>query len=240
MSAPLVRRSPAHPATVRGSVELTPRMRRVTLHSDALVGLLLRPAQDVELLLREPSGRRVKRRYTISGHRPDTGEIDVDVFLHGDSPGSVWGATAAPGDALEFQGPRGKLSVTSAPWHLLCGDESALPAIVAICAGLPADEPAIAVIEVTDAADELPVNATVHWVHRGDTPPGTPAVLTGALSALSLPDGPGHGYLMGETRTMVAARALLEERGMQHDDIFVKGYWNIGRPDRIAGRVPGS
>ena len=32
----------------------------------------VRPAQDVELLLREPSGRRVKRRYTIRRARPDT------------------------------------------------------------------------------------------------------------------------------------------------------------------------
>ncbi|MDT4956400.1 MAG: hypothetical protein QOD31_199, partial [Pseudonocardiales bacterium] len=24
-----------------------------------------------------------------------------------------------------------------------------------------------------------------------------------------------------------------------HEAIFVKGYWNIGRPDRIEGRSPG-
>jgi NADPH-dependent ferric siderophore reductase len=43
---------------------------------------------------------------------------------------------------------------------------------------------------------------------------------------------------MGETRSMVALRAHLEERGLAHDSIFVKGYWNIARPDRIAGRRP--
>ena len=81
--------------------------------------------------------------------------------------------------------------------------------------------------------------AETHWVHRGDTPPGTPELLTGALTELELPTEPGgHAYLMGETRTMVALRGQLEERGIAHDDIFVKGYWNIGRPDRIAGRTP--
>ena len=38
---------------------------------------------------------------------------------------------------------------------------------------------------------------------------------------------------------MVALRAVLEAAGFAHDAIFVKGYWNIGRPDRIAGRTPG-
>jgi NADPH-dependent ferric siderophore reductase len=33
-------------------------------------------------------------------------------------------------------------------------------------------------------------------------------------------------------------RSLLEARGMEHDAMFVKGYWNLGRPDRIAGRPP--
>ncbi len=50
----------------------------------------------------------------------------------------------------------------------------------------------------------------------------------------------GRAYLLGETRAMVALRALLEERGVPHDAIFVKGYWNLGRPDRLAGRAPSS
>jgi len=50
----------------------------------------------------------------------------------------------------------------------------------------------------------------------------------------------GRAYLMGETRSMVALRAVLEAAGFAHEAIFVKGYWNIGRPDRIAGRTPSS
>jgi len=102
-----------------------------------MVVVPIRPAQDIELLLREPSGRRVKRRYTIRQARPDVGELDLDVLLHGDGPGSRWGETAAPGQTVEFQGPRGKLELRPAPAHLLVGDESALPAIAAICAALP-------------------------------------------------------------------------------------------------------
>ncbi len=214
-------------------------MRRVTVAADTMRGAAIRPAGDVELLLREQSGRRVKRRYTIRRYRPETGELDLDVVLHGDGPGARWGANAAAGDAVEFQGPRGKLELRPAAWHLLVGDESALPAVAAICEALPADEPALALIEITDQTDEQPVGARdVRWLHRGDHPAGTSDLLRAALAETAIPAGAGRAYLMGETRAMVAARAELEARGVAHDAIFVKGYWNLGRPDRLAGRAP--
>ncbi len=238
MSGPVIRRSPVQVAEVTATTSLTPRMRRVTVRSPAMVGVQIRPAQDIELLLRESSGRRVKRRYTIRQARPDTGELDLDVLLHGDGPGSRWGETAAPGQTVEFQGPRGKLELRPAAAHLLVGDESALPAIAAICTALPAGEPATAVIEVQDEGDELPVEgADVRWVHRGTAAPGEATLLGAALDGSPVPPG-ARAYLMGETRAMVALRALLEGRGLDHDAIFVKGYWNVGRPDRLAGRPP--
>jgi NADPH-dependent ferric siderophore reductase len=212
-------------------------MRRVTVRAEAMTGVTIRPAQDVELLLREESGRRVKRRYTIRNARPDAGELDLDVLLHGNGPGARWGAAAAPGDEVEFQGPRGKLELRPAADHVLVGDESALPAIAAICAALPEHERARAVIEVQDGVDELPVQRETTWVHRAGAPPGGAELLTNALAQLEVPPH-AHAYLMGETRAMVALRAVLEGRGVAHDAIFVKGYWNVGRPDRLAGRPP--
>ncbi len=239
MPASLVRRSPVHTGRVVATEQLSERMRRVTLRCDAMLGLAPKPAQDVEVHLLESTGRRVKRRYTIRHARAECGELDLDVLLHGEGPGAAWGARAKAGDEVHFQGPRGKLELTSADWHLLCGDESALPAIAAVCEALPDREPARAVIEVRDEADQLPVRADVCWVHRNGHPPGTSTLLQPALAALELPRGSGHGYLMGETRSVVALRADLERRGLAHESIFVKGYWNLGRPDRIAGRAPG-
>ena len=235
-----ISRSPVHSADVVGARTLTPRMRRVTIRSEAVVGLAIRPAQDVELHLSDVTGRRVKRRYTIRQARPEAGEFDLDVLLHGDGPGSTWGATAMPGDHVSFQGPRGKLELRPAAWHLLIGDESALPAIAAITEQV---EPAVAVIEVAGDADELPLPAGVdaHWVHRGDSAAGSADFLLPVVQALDLGSATdARAYLMGETRSMVALRAVLEAAGFAHDAIFVKGYWNIGRPDRIAGRTPGS
>lgn len=225
-------------ATVTATDQLTPRLRRVTVRSAAMVGAEIRPAQDVELLLRDPGGRRVKRRYTIRHARPDSGELDLDVVLHGEGPGARWGAEARPGDEVEFQGPRGKLELRPAPWHLLVGDESALPAIATIVEALPGNETTVAFVEVQDAAEELPIpDADVRWVHRGDTSPGGAGRLAAALEALAPPAG-ARAYLMGESRAMITLRALVEAAGVEHDNVFVKGYWNVGRPDRIAGRAP--
>ena len=231
-----IRRSPVHVGTVVDARDLTPRMRRVRVRADALVGLAIRPAQDVELHLADAGGRRVKRRYTIRHLHADAGEIDLDVVIHGDGPGSTWGMQARPGDEVRFQGPRGKLEIGPADFHVLAGDETALPAIAAICESVSA--PALAVIEIHDDAERQDIAAEVTWVPRDGRDPGTPDLLVPAVRQLAVPDGVGHGYLLGETRSMVALRTVLEDKGLDHDAIFVKGYWNIARPDRIAGRAP--
>jgi NADPH-dependent ferric siderophore reductase len=214
-------------------------MRRIVVQADSMRGVEIRPAQDVELLLRDDSGRRVKRRYTIRATRPDAGELDLDVLLHGAGPGSAWAEAARPGEPVEFQGPRGKLQLRPGGWHLLIGDEAALPAIASICEALPAQEPAVAVVEVEDEADHLPVAAAITWVHRRGVPAGGADLLARAVADLAFPTG-GRAYLLGETRAMVALRGLVEERGVDHESVFVKGYWNRGRPDRLAGRRPES
>ena len=230
-------RTPTHLTGVTQVLHLTPRMRRITLRGESLIGLQTRPAQDVELILTEESGRRVKRRYTIRATRPDDGEIDIDALLHGHGPGSAWAATAQPGDEVSLLGPRGKLELRPAAWHLFVGDESALPAFASFIEALPETEIALAVVEVGDASDELEIRTEVTWVHRDGAPPGSPDLLTGALSTVERPGGTGRAYLLGESRAVVALRAVVKELGVPDDQVFVKGYWNLGRGVRA---VPGS
>lgn len=230
-------RTPAHSTRVSQVVGLTPRMRRITLAGESLRGLATRPAQDVEVILNEPSGRRVKRRYTIRNARPDVGEIDLDALVHGHGPGSSWAAAATPGDEVSFLGPRGKLELRPAAWHLFIGDEAALPAFASFIEALPADERALAVVEVGGPDDELPIGTDVQWVHRGDGPAGTPDLLTAALRSVIVPAGTGRAYLLGESRAVVALRPEVNALGVPEDQVFVKGYWNLGRGVRA---VPGS
>ncbi|SOD70798.1 NADPH-dependent ferric siderophore reductase [Jatrophihabitans sp. GAS493] len=238
-----IRRTPLHTATVTAASDLTPRMRRVTVTAPTLVGVAVNPAQDVELVLAEPSGRRVKRRYTIRFARPEIGEWDLDMLLHQEGPGSQWAADAKPGDAITFFGPRGRLKLTEADWDLFVGDESSLPAIAALLEALHGDGPggqprrARAFIEVEGAGDELPIQAgdgvelDLRWIHRGGLAAGTPTALApqldGFVSDGWTASGIGHAYLLGESRTVVALRAHLAPLQLSTEQIFTKGYWNL-------------
>lgn len=225
MTAQAIRRTPLHHATVLGARALTPRMRRITLQAPTLDQP--RPAQDVELILTEPTGRRVKRRYTIRHYRAVTHEIDVDALLHGQGPGALWAAQAEAGDTIDFFGPRGRLEVRAAAWHLLVGDESALPAIAALAEVVP--ERRYALIEVGDASDEMAVTAETRWLHRAGTAPARTDLLGAAIDAFEAPPGDGYGYLLGESRVVAALRARMQAKGLGNERLCVKGYWNVGR-----------
>jgi NADPH-dependent ferric siderophore reductase len=227
---------------VTATRDLTPRMRRITVAAPTLRGFRPSPAQDVELLLVDRTGRRVKRRYTIRHARPEVGEFDLDAVLHGgDGPGAAWAATAAAGDPVSFFGPRGRLRLTDADWHLFVGDESALPAFAELAAALPAGQPATVLVEVSDRADEIALprptdgGVRVRWLHRQGAAPGQPDLLAAALAAVQPPSGAGHGYLLGESRAMVALRPHLRRLGVEDRAIYLKGYWNLGRLIRPGG-----
>ncbi|MEU9888196.1 siderophore-interacting protein [Sphaerisporangium sp. NPDC051011] len=230
---PLRSKRAVHTATVTAVWELTPRMVRVTATAETFIGLEVRPAQDIELFLLNASGLPVKRRYTIRSYRPGQGEIDVDVFLHRHGLGSAWASTVQPGDTMEFAGPRGKLELRPADWHLFVGDEASVPAISALTEALGEQAATFVVAEVTDAADELPMQAhSVRWLHRRDHPTGTTALVEPAVQDLPLPPGTGHAYLLGESRVVSRLRTLMPALGVPHNNIFAKGYWNAPGRDR--------
>ena len=228
-----IRRTPQHSATVVAVRDLTPRMRRLTVSAPTLRGLCPRPAQDVELLLTDDTGRRVKRRYTIRHARPGDGEFDLDALLHGatHSPGARWATNAQPGDAVAFfVGPRGRLELTDADWHLFVGDELALPAIAELVEALPREHAAIAMLEVGEATDELTLcrshggELETRWIHRKGAQPGQPDLLSTGLAGLPPRPGTGHGYLLGESRAMVALRPRLRQYGLEDAAMYLKGY----------------
>ncbi|MGX1574932.1 siderophore-interacting protein [Cellulosimicrobium funkei] len=117
-------------------VDVTPRMRRVTLVGPELGAFerdgLPMPAFDapgfddhVKLVLASdgdvasalpvqrahgidwpPAPNRQGRDYTPRRWDPVAGELDLDLVLHGDGPAAAWAGAARPGDALWFVGPK--------------------------------------------------------------------------------------------------------------------------------------
>jgi NADPH-dependent ferric siderophore reductase len=220
--------------------QLSPSMRRVSLTAPELSDFSYLPGQDVMLLVAADGSRPIRRRYTIRSLDPATAELTLNIVLHGQGQGERWLRTARPGDTIEGIGPRGKISPSaSADWHLFMGDESALPAILAMTESLPADARATAVIEVPDPADEQEPDAAAlvrfTWLHRLGRPAGDPALLAAEAEEVELPSGLGHAYLFGEASVVLRLREILETRGMRPDQMSPKAYWGRGRANAGHG-----
>jgi NADPH-dependent ferric siderophore reductase len=237
-------------ATLVRRRKLTPRMIRVTLACDGFgadwpiqqpgeVITLLFPEAGEEVVLplqgwRFPDGAPEQewRNYTARAHAAAAGEIDVDVVLHEPNGPACRGAAEAPlGSPVGYAGPRVDYAAhEEAEWLLLCGDETALPAIAAILESAPSVARTMAVVEVSDAAEEqeieLPHGAQVRWVHRNGHPPATSSHLADALRAIELPGGRGQVWGAAESRIARDLRDVLRgERGMPRKHVKATGYW---------------
>lgn len=163
-------------------------------------------------------------------------ELTIDFVHHGDvGLAGRWAAAARPGDKVMFTGPGG--AYTPSPdvdWHLLVGDESALPAIAASLERIPAGVPAWAFVEVAGPSEELKLSATegteVVWLHRGDRVVGE--VLVEAVRAFDFPAGVVHAFVHGEAGFVRQLRRLLRiERGVSQEQLSISGYWRLGVDD---------
>ena len=218
----------------------TPRMHHIRLRGSGLDAFTYLPGQDVMLWVPADEGRMLYRRYTIRHFERETGSLDLNIFVHGNGgPGEHWAKTARPGDEVEVVGPRGKISLVDAPWHLFAGDETYIPATFAMLEALPAGTPAWAFLEVAGPEEEQPlaVSADVQltWVHRGKVSPGDPASLVAALEPALLPSSPGHAYIGAELQVARALRRALEARGLASNQISSKAYWGRSRANASNG-----
>ena len=219
---------------------ITPRMQRIRLRGKAFGGFDYLPGQDVMLWVPADEGRMLYRRYTIRHFDRQTGSLDLDIFAHGSGgPGEHWAKTVHPGDVVEVVGPRGKISLVAAPWHLFVGDETYLPATFAMLEALPAGTPAWAFLEVAGASEEQPllVSADVHltWIHRGAAAPGDPTGLVAAVESAELQASAGHAYIGAELQVTRAVRRALEARGFDGTQLSSKAYWGRGRANASIG-----
>ncbi|WP_446216391.1 siderophore-interacting protein [Micromonospora sp. IBHARD004] len=176
------------------------------------------------------------RAYTVRAWDATAGELTVDVVHHGDEGlAGPWAAALCPGDEVLFTGPGGAYAPDpAADWHLLVGDESALPAIAAALERLPVGAPARVFVEVDGPADELPLASPgaveLTWLHRAGRPVGE--ALVEAVRALDFPAGAVHAFVHGEATFVKELRRLLRvERGLPRNALSISGYWRRGMDD---------
>lgn len=173
------------------------------------------------------------RTYTVRRWRPEVPELWLDFVVHGDEGiAGPWAAAAQVGDPVHFTGPGGGYAPNpAADWHLLAGDESALPAIAAALERMPAGATVKAFLEVEDAAEEQklesPADAEITWLHRHGRPVGE--ALVEAVRGLAVPAGEVHAFVHGEATFVKDLRALLRvERGLPLTQLSISGYWRRG------------
>ena len=220
--------------------DVGPHMRRVqlALTGDAAAEFQPKPGQEIVLQIPQADGEPARRHYTIRRYDAATKAMDVDFVLHGHrTPGVSWSLDVKPGDAIEIRGPRGRIGLApDADWHLFVGDETTLPALLALIEALPQGAKAFAFFEVGAAEDkqELTTQADVkvEWLLRNGAAPGPNDLLFNALAQFTLPPGKGFAVVVGETSNVRKQRHSLLERGMDRSQIYAEGYW---RPDRIGG-----
>lgn len=176
------------------------------------------------------------RSYTVRSWDPHALEMTIDFVYHGDvGVAGPWAAAARPGDAVYFQGPGGAYTPSpEADWHLLVGDESALPAIGAALEALPGGAPAHVFIEVSGPGEEQELttagDAKPIWLYREDAPVG--AALVAAVRGLKFPPGAVHAFVHGEAGFVKELRRHLRvERGIPLDRLSISGYWRYGTDD---------
>ena len=232
------RRAPVQ-TTVLRKEWLTPGMVRVTLGGPGLDAYEHNDFTDryVKVLF-DDNGTERRRAYTVRRYDSRAGELDIDFVVHGDRGlAGPWAAACQPGDPLAFIGPGGAYApAPDAAWHLLVGDESALPAIASSLETMPAGAQAYVFVEVADTGEQLDLvtdaKAEIRWFHRDSSaePPGEELVR--AVQSLDFPDGEPQVFVHGEAGIFRALRRYLGVvRGLDVKAMSISGYWRRGLVD---------
>ncbi|WP_219337852.1 siderophore-interacting protein [Pseudomonas sp. Xaverov 259] len=224
-------------------VDITPRMRRVTLGGPELAGFISLGSDDhIKLLFPQNAAEQAALEsptFNIKGDGPQPamrdytprrfdlsiGELDIDFVLHGDGPASTWADQVQVGQHLYIGGPRGSMIVPDIfDSYLLIGDETAIPAIARRLEELPAGRKVLAVIEIANNAEQQPLNSAadvqVIWVVRGHDD------LLETVRNLTLPGGSLYSFVATETKlSRQVRRVLLDTHKINEEFLKAVGYW---------------
>lgn len=207
---------------------ISPHFKSITFTGEALGDFVSSSFDDhVKFMLdndNDNTDEPVRRDYTPRKYDTAARELTIEFAVHSDGRAAHWAAQATAGQQATIGGPRGSFIIPNDyDWHLLVGDETALPAIHRRLEELPAATRAIVVLQVCDMADRRELRSaadiTVQWVE-------TTSAMLDAVRALDLPGGEGYSWCAGEASAMASLRRLLiEENGLDGHAMRVAAYW---------------
>jgi NADPH-dependent ferric siderophore reductase len=187
------------------------------------------------------------RTYTVRRVDTERREIAIDFVVHGEQGvAGPWAASATPGQPAYLTSPNGAYAPDpAADWHLLAGDEAAVPAISAALEALPDNAIGKVFIEVGGPDDEIPLKkpdgVEVRWIHRGgraDLVPedraGDHAPLIAAVKDADWLPGQVQVFIHGEAQAVMhnLRPYIRKERGVDAKWAnSISGYWRRGRTE---------
>ncbi|MGO1182408.1 MAG: siderophore-interacting protein [Micrococcaceae bacterium] len=216
----------------------TDKYIKLLLPPDPSLGLT--PPFDLDALRAELPKEQlpVRRTYTVRSVDEQAGTLTVDFVLHGDDGvAGPWAASVQVGDLVQFGGPGGKYyPAPETDWHLLAGDEAALPAIAAALEAMDDDAVGVTHLEVATAEDEwdlvAPAGVEVCWHHRGGSFTPENSQLEQAVRDTPWRDGVVQTFIHGEREVMKALRKYFtDERGIERAQLSLSAYWAYGRAE---------
>lgn len=205
---------------------ISPHLRAVTFTGKALDGFVSASFDDHVKLILGSTDAPVMRDYTPRHYDAAARELTIEFALHGDGPAADWARAARPGDRVTIAGPRGSFVIPmDYDWHLLAGDETALPAVARRLEELPAGARVIAVLQAPPAERRVFTTRAalqLQWVDGADA-------LLQAVRDLTLPAGEGYAWCAGEAAAMAALRrVLVDDKGHDRHAIRAAAYWKRG------------
>lgn len=219
------------PASVIETLQLSPRLRRVSLHVEDLETLAI-PSSDADCAVGvyfASTSAGEGRTYSVRHH--DGNRIDLDIALHPGGPGTVWARTAAPGDRVGLDHARSWYRpAPGGAWQLLVTDLAGLPATARIIEQASPSVSTTVIVEAVDHhdLDYLPVRPGVTVIPSLGTGNGmAPSRLAELVRHI---DPPVHGYcwFAGEAAASREVRKYLRGRGWTIDQYDITGYWRSG------------
>lgn len=232
--------------------QITPAMLRITVGGPDLDGFYspsfddhvklfvpAGPGEKPQFPQRGPDGERLAdspvsamRDYTPRHYNAQTQQLEIDFVVHDGGEATSWARNAQPGDYLGVGGPRGSFIIPVAfDWHILIGDETAIPAIGRRLAELPRGKKVIALIETRTAAArihfETETDLDLRWVLAADS--NGQSALQQAACQLTLPEGEGFVWAAGEYTAIKNIREhFVGTLGLDKSRIRASSYWRRG------------
>ncbi|BCE01311.1 siderophore-interacting protein [Marinicellulosiphila megalodicopiae] len=177
----------------------------------------------------------ITRTYTVKKFDPTTLTLQVEFALH-DHPGPAcdWVKQCQIGDKLGVAGPGGPYPILApADWHILAGDITAIPAIIALIENMPPNQHADVFLEVKHKQDIQKLNVSecinVTWLVKKNNQPSL--LIEQTINAIKPEFAESvSAFIGGEHSQVVAIRDTLKQKyNLNKSLLYAVPYWANGQ-----------